>query len=234
MRLAMILMSVAALVWLGGCSDSTEPSGTDSDLRGQVVDALGQPVAGATVVLQYEVDPPVGGAFDKPQTGLRFELPEDGLATLWVSSFCDDDTVRMVVDGELPAGQHMFVWDGKDDEGLTMPDGVYHFHLVTASGASQQPFLLLYLGYDNLPEDAVLAPLAVTDARGGFALSQACLPLGFVFDTLDEVGQVIGQATVTRSVRVWAYDPHSGVLADSPAVTIDPDNGAVVTVTVGD
>lgn len=230
MKLGTILMSLAAVACLGACSDSTDPDPIDSDLRGQVVDAQGQPVAGATVVLQYEVDPPLDGMYDKPATNIRIDLPPTGPVTLWVSSFCDGDTVRMLLDGEAP-GPGQISWDGLDDAGRTVPDGVYRFHLVTTEGESHTPSLLLRLGY-QLPEAATLAPLAVTDAQGGFTLSQACLPFGF---TQDDVGsEPVTTYTVTRSVRVWTYDPLSGLLDMGPRVTIDPVTGAEVAVTIGD
>lgn len=234
MKLGMILMSFLAVACLVACDDSTGPEPTDSTLRGQVVNTLGEPVAGATVVLQYEVDPPIGSAFDKPATTIQFDLPETGPVTLWISSFCDGDTVRMILDGELPPGQHAVVWDGEDDAGRTMPDGVYWYHVVWADGENTQPMILLHLGYGDLAEDAVLAPLVVTDTQGRFALSQTCLPLDFVHEALDEEGEHLTTYTVTRSVRVWAYDPQSGILAVSPGVSVDPETGAAVTVTVGD
>ena len=232
MKLGTILMSLMAIAWLGACSDSTDPEPVDSDLRGQVVDVQGQPVAGAKVVLQYQVDPPLDGLYDKPATAIRMDLPPTGPVTLWISSFCDTDTVRMILDGES-SGQSQILWDGKDDAGRTMPDGVYRFNLVTTAGESHGPFLLLHLGY-QLPEAATLAPLAVTDARGRFTLSQACLPLGFVMDVVNEVGEITGIMTITRNVRVWTYDPQSSILDTGPLVTIDPEIGAEVSVTIGD
>ncbi len=232
MKLGMILISLAVVASLGACSDTTDPEPISSDLRGKVVDAQGQPREGATVVLQYEVDPPLENLYDKPETGIRMDLPPTGPVTLWVSSFCDGDTVRMILDGDS-SGQDQIIWDGKDDAGRTMPDGVYRFHLVTTEGESHTPFLLLRLGY-QLPEAATLAPLAVTDAQGRFALSQTCLPFGFAQDAVGEAGEFITTYTVTRRVRVWTYDPQSGILDIGPMATVDPEAGAEVTVTIGD
>jgi hypothetical protein len=222
-----------ALSWLAGCSDSSKPEATNSDLRGQIVDAFGLPVAGAGVVLEYASDPPAGSAYDKPRTGISFELPSAGAVTLWISSFCDGDTVSLLADGELPSGQHTIIWNGRDSAGRTLPDGVYRYNLVTATGEDHQPFVLFHLGYRNLPEGAVLAPLVVTDARGRFALSQECLPLGFTFDGFDERETPIAACTITRTVRVWVCAGESGALACYPAVTVDPDSGVEVRLTVG-
>jgi hypothetical protein len=104
---------------------------------------------------------------------------------------------------------------------------------VTGDGEDHQPVVLFHPGYRNLPQGAVLAPLVVTDARGRFALSQACLPPGFTFDGFDELGTPIAARTITRTVRVWVCDGESGALACYPAVTVDPDTGAEVRLTVG-
>lgn len=228
-----MLACLLALSWLAGCSAASKPEAANSDLRGQIVDALGLPVAGAGVVLEYVSDPPAGSVYDKPRTGIAFDLPAAGAVTLWISSFCDGDTVRLLAEGELPSGQHTIFWDGRDDAGRTLPDGVYRYHLVTVAGEVHRPVVLLHLGYRNLPEGAVLAPLVVTDARGRFALSQECLPLGFAFDGCDERGTPIAACTITRTVRVWVCDGERAALACYPAVTVDPDTGAEVRLTVG-
>lgn len=233
MQIRGILACLLALSWLSGCSDSSKPEATNSDLRGQIVDAFGLPVAGAGVVLEYASDPPAGSAYDKPQTGIEFTLPETGSVSLWISSFCDGDTVRLLAGGELPPGQHTIIWDGKDGEGRILPDGVYRYHLVTVDGEKQVLFPLFHLGYRSLPADAVVAPLVVTDAHGRFALGQGCLPLDFTFGSTNELGEPIGTRTITRAVRVWAWAGEGGALTAGPVVTVDPETGADVTVTVG-
>lgn len=229
-----ILACLLALGWLAGCSDASKPVATDSDLRGQVVDARGRPVAGAGVVLEYATDPPAGSAYDKPRTAIEFELPETGRVTLWIGSFCDDDTLCVLVDGELPAGQHDVVWNGRDGTGRIQPDGIYRYHVVSAAGEKHALFPLFHLGYRGLPAGAILAPLAVTDARGRFTLGQDCLPLGFTFDDVDETGQPIGTHTFLRTVRVWVCVEEGGVPTAGPTVTVDPETGATVSVTLGD
>ncbi|HOX26202.1 MAG TPA: hypothetical protein PLL30_08430 [Candidatus Krumholzibacteria bacterium] len=233
MKLTIILGVLASLALLGACDDSTEPDTMDSDIRGHVVDAQGEPVAGATVILQHDVDPPLPFAHDKPQTGIEFDLPEAGPVTMWIASFCDGDTLRMLVDGELPPGQHVVVWDGLDDAGRVLPDGVYRMHLRTEAGETHQELALLHVGYEGLDPDAVVAPLAVTDDEGEFTLSQECLPFGFTFDRLDENGDPIGTSTITREVRIWAFSAAAGAVGASGWAAVDPETGAEVTVTLG-
>ncbi len=229
MRTTRILFVIATLTLIGACNDATPPDETNNDIRGRVVDAQGQPVAGAAVVLQLDTDPPPFVKQDKPQTMLDFDLPATGWVKAWLCSYCDGDTVRHLIDGELPAGAHMLLWDGLDDDGRILPDDVYWFHVVTDAGEDTRPLLLLRLGYEDLAANA-LAPQAVTDAEGRFDLSQACLPFGYAYEAVDEMGDPIATITVIRSVRIWAY--FGDVSVASAAVTVDPDTGAEVTVTL--
>jgi hypothetical protein len=227
-----LLIPLLILALLSACSDSTKPDPTRDDIRGQVVDASGQPVADAVVVLQHEIDQPPGGKTDKIRTAIRFDLSEAGPVWMWLASYCDNDTVRLLVAGELPAGQHSVIWDGRDDEGRPLADGVYWVHLVTPEQTTRNDILLLHLGYGDLDAGMVPAPLAVTDAGGYFRLDQACLPFGHSFAGTDELGEPTGTATVTRRVRVWAFNADDGAAGGGAWVTVDADVGAAVTVTL--
>jgi hypothetical protein len=163
---------------------------------------------------------------------ITIELPEAGPVDIWISSFCDDDTLRVLADGTLPDGSHAVSWDGRDEQARILPDGVYHCHVVSTVQQITRPVPLFHFGY-HLPDAADLAPLAITDAQGRFTLRQTCLPLDLSFDAVDEQGNVTGTVIITRDVRVWVYDPQSGTLTAAPAVTVDPATGAEVTVTVG-
>lgn len=221
------------LALFSACSESTTPDPTRNDIRGLVLDASGQPVADATVVLQHTVDPPLEGKADKIRTMVRFDLAEPGPVRMWAASYCDNDTVRLLVAGELPAGEQSIVWDELDDEGRPLADGVYWVHVVTAEQTIRKDIFLLRLGYGDLRAGAVPAPLAVTGADGHFTLDQACLPFGHAFVATDELGEPSGTLTITREVRVWAFSPDVGAAAGSALMMVDAEAGAEVTVTLG-
>lgn len=217
----LLVPALAALVLLGACSDDTAPTHNDDAIRGQVIDGLGQPVSGASIMLEY-----VGESLpDKPQTGIRFTLPDAGAATIWIASYCDGDTVRMLVDEVLPAGEYTIIWDLRDDLGRIVPDGVYRVHAVTPAGHAQYPWVLFRPGYADLPPDAPVAAQATTDSLGRFRLAQDCLPFGHGY------GSVFGMETITRRVRVWALHPDF-VAASSEWAIVDAEDGADLTVTL--
>jgi len=227
------LFALVAIVAFSGCGDSTGPDDDAGDIHGQVVDPQGQPLAGVTVVLQHFTDPPPGGKQMRMVPAIRFDLADATRVALWVSSYCDGDTLNMLVDGDMPMGQHAVAWTGTDDLGRFLPDGVYWVHLVTADDADRWPFVLLHLGYGDFSGDAVLAPLAVTDDEGRYRITQECLPFDYAFDLLDEEGNPDGTAVVTRKVRVWACDAAAELRTGSAVVVVDPDEGAEVSVTLG-
>ncbi len=232
MGLTRILLATATLALIGACNDATPPGETNSDIRGRVVDALGQPVAGASVVLQYATTPPMTGKQDKPQTSIEFGLREAGHAAVWISDYCDGSIVRWLADGDFPAGTSAITWNGLDDEGRILPDGAYQCHVVTDDGERAWTLLLLFQEYGGFAADAAVAPLAVTDHRGRFTLAQACLPFGYVYAVENGLGDIVEVFTINRDVRVWAFGVAAGARGASAAVTVDPDAGAYVTVTL--
>jgi hypothetical protein len=68
-------------------------------------------------------------------TALRFRLPSAGQARLSIYDV-NGRLVRVLVDGELPAGGHEAVWDGRDASGRGMGSGTYFARLL-ADGQRQ-------------------------------------------------------------------------------------------------
>lgn len=225
-------IAAAALVVLAACSDSSSPPPVDDsadDIRGIVLDADNQPVADAAIMLQHEFETAPGSAADKPQTGVEFILSEDGPIRAWLTGFCADDTVRVVVDGPGMAGRHTVIWNGLDHLDRLMPDGVYRWHVVTAENTLDVPFVRSRLGYSDVPPGTPVAAQATTDSSGAFRLSPDCLPFGHEFTAYDDFGEANGRQVITRRVRVWALFESSAPV-HSDWTTIDADLGADVTI----
>jgi hypothetical protein len=65
-----------------------------------------------------------------PSTVIRYDLPQDGNVRLAVYSL-DGRRVATLEDGLVGAGTHEAVWQGRDDQGLKVPSGVYFYRLET-------------------------------------------------------------------------------------------------------
>jgi hypothetical protein len=127
-------------------------------------------------------------------------------------------------------GDYAVVWDGRDDLGRLLPDGVYWSHVVTMAGEVRNDLLLMRFGLEHVADDDSLAPLAVTDSAGRFTLDQGCLAFGHTFTGTDESGTPTGTIEVSRSVRVWAFNAADGSRAASNWTSVDPHRGAEVEV----
>jgi hypothetical protein len=64
-----------------------------------------------------------------PMTTIRFDLPAAGSVRLVVYDLAGR-LVRVLVEGEIPAGSHEAVWDGRDSTGRSSPSGSYLARLV--------------------------------------------------------------------------------------------------------
>jgi len=76
-----------------------------------------------------------------PVTELRYQLSRTVHARLAVYDL-QGNRVRLLVDQQVPAGEHQIRWDGQDQTGHAMPSGVYVVRLSAAGGVSAQKIVL--------------------------------------------------------------------------------------------
>jgi photosystem II stability/assembly factor-like uncharacterized protein len=77
-----------------------------------------------------------------PATTLRFRTGAAGAARLTVYD-ARGRQVRMLVNQQLPAGEHAARWDGRDDAGRTVAAGVYLARVTASSGETTTAKLML-------------------------------------------------------------------------------------------
>lgn len=73
---------------------------------------------------------------------IPFGLAEPGWARMTVYNSIGG-RVRILVDGELPAGAHRAAWDGRDEAGESAASGVYLVRLRSGAGTATRRLLLL-------------------------------------------------------------------------------------------
>ena len=66
-----------------------------------------------------------------PTTTFSFELAYADRAELMIID-ARGRLVRTLIQGELPAGHHQVVWDGRNEEGRPVASGVYYYRLRAA------------------------------------------------------------------------------------------------------
>ena len=77
-----------------------------------------------------------------PSTTLKFSLGRDSQVRLTVHDLMGR-TVRTLVDGDRPAGEHAVLWDGRDERGETVGTGVYFVRVETRDGVDSQKISLI-------------------------------------------------------------------------------------------
>ena len=76
-----------------------------------------------------------------PTTTLGFALPSSGTVRLTVLDLAGR-TVRTIAEGNLRGGRHAYIWDGRDDAGHSLPNGLYFTRLETEQGAMSRKVVL--------------------------------------------------------------------------------------------
>jgi hypothetical protein len=74
-------------------------------------------------------------------TTLRFRLPREGAVTLEVLDLAGR-SVKLLVNGTLPAGEHVAAWDGTDAGGARQAPGVYFIRLSDGAHVTARKALL--------------------------------------------------------------------------------------------
>ncbi|MFO7675740.1 MAG: FlgD immunoglobulin-like domain containing protein [bacterium] len=69
------------------------------------------------------------------RTTLAFELPAPAPVTLVVFDVSGRE-IRTIAAGPLAAGRHLATWDGRDEDGVAVPNGSYLCRLETPQGAA--------------------------------------------------------------------------------------------------
>ncbi|MBN1464329.1 T9SS type A sorting domain-containing protein, partial [candidate division KSB1 bacterium] len=77
-----------------------------------------------------------------PRTTIRFELPAEHHLTIAIFN-TTGQLVRMLVEGEYPAGIHQVVWEADNEQGIKAPSGIYYYRMTTDGFSETKKLLLL-------------------------------------------------------------------------------------------
>jgi len=77
-----------------------------------------------------------------PNTTIGFSLTRNARVKLEVYNILGQK-IKTLLDGELNAGDHEVEWDGRGENGITMPTGVYFYRIETGDKATARKMLLL-------------------------------------------------------------------------------------------
>ncbi|HNQ43838.1 MAG TPA: FlgD immunoglobulin-like domain containing protein, partial [Candidatus Cloacimonadota bacterium] len=77
-----------------------------------------------------------------PETTIRFSIKDSGRVRINIYNL-KGQMVRSLIDGNLSAGNHYLVWDGKDDRGNNVASGLYLYRMETAGYTASKKMMLM-------------------------------------------------------------------------------------------
>lgn len=205
-RNVILIIMLMLIVITTGCrtTSSDDNNMPNYKLMGKVTDISDNPLTDVKLFVEYSIqtDPA------KPLTPISFNLPESGQLLLWITPFFSSDTVSVLMDGFCESGNHSYHWNGKNSEGITVPDNFYYYHIKTHNDYFKKPLFIYgslpdYTNYNSYQE------LASTNSDGNYAININELAFSCNDNTLmlyDMDGNVEGTCLVTRTITLWAID----------------------------
>jgi hypothetical protein len=232
------------------CERSTKPEQkVSATIRGKVTEPSGNALSNAAVMLTYNFkasnssivpkfikgDPPAEyylyqnspNPFN-PVTDVFYDIPEACQVKLWIMDYSREDTVKILVDEFRETGHYNEAWDGKNEQGKGVVNGVYYYH-ITAGSFSDSKSMILSFPYTDHSSPDTLEHHALTNNDGYFEISQDFLPFGHESMGCDSAGNEIGIIVITRQVDIWAL--HNSYLpARVDSVDVHSISGADITI----
>ncbi len=125
---------------------SGNPAATDQvEIDDVVVRIVGDPVAvddsRLSLPTNFELKANYPNPFN-PSTNIEFNLAERNFTTLKVYSITGE-LVKTLVNGEMQAGTHNIVFNGKDESGYELSSGMYIYELVSGANISAKKMFLI-------------------------------------------------------------------------------------------
>jgi hypothetical protein len=77
-----------------------------------------------------------------PETAIRFSLKDPGQVSVFVYNI-KGQLVRELVNSDMPAGKHVIVWNGKDNNGNSVSSGLYLYRMQTPCYAKTLKMMLM-------------------------------------------------------------------------------------------
>ncbi|MCK4339095.1 MAG: hypothetical protein KAW87_03800 [Candidatus Cloacimonetes bacterium] len=247
------IFMILFLLIISGCSKSTEPDKSHSDITGYVYDVNGIPVPDVAILPEYYLElsdsiikkmnynmiidsvdtipsfeTKLYGNYPNPFfscTTIAFRIGYHSQCYIYISEYKNKtDTVRIFIDEELYPGIHQVCWNGKNSDGKYVENGIYTVYLQTPE-VIDSCYIFCMKEYTSSTNYQNYACKTHTNEEGKFNISQFDMPFECYVPHLDVDGNLLDTLYVSRYVKLWAFfDYHTPVFVDS--VYVDPDKGA--------
>ncbi len=209
--IAIILFSIT----LFSCNSTSEPDLLPV-LQGQVLDQQGEPVSGAMIEVEYFLDTDTGYMPKRQRSEInlliRFSVAQAGPVRVWITGLESEDTLRVLMEDFVNAGNYTVIWDGTDQDGYGVINQFYRSHVATDGIVGTDTVFINRDYYDYVGSD-LLTFYTLSDADGEFTISQEKLAVmkDIGIQLVDELGNSLDTVKLSREVRIWALHHAHGL-----------------------
>ena len=161
---------------------------------------------------------PYPNPFDS-STDIEFIIEDTTKVKIWITEFCAEDTLEVLVDKISTPGVYHSRWTISDSIGYKYNSGGYYVNMTTDNYSERILAIII-----NFEGDAI------SDVDGSFFIDQECLPFGSqYFRTGVSSPDILEIVDITRYIGLWVSSPiYNTVIVDS--VFVDSLTGADVTI----
>ncbi|MGF1671766.1 MAG: hypothetical protein ACFCU6_15075 [Balneolaceae bacterium] len=196
------ILFIGTLFFFSSCSDDVSEIITAID--GIVENSNGDRVSGAKIAITYQIQSPQG-PFTTPANGtvLQISVPSNQRVTLRVKDDNNQVVIRTLIDRELQAGQHSFLWDLRNSKEKVVLSGLYFAETEFEDKSESFPFFVNIPNYSIYKFDEI-SFIATTDQDGRFEIDRDELLFNNV--SLGDLNM-----TLNNQFTIWAIDTDSRV-----------------------
>ena len=151
--------------------------------------------ASQALPMQYALEQNYPNPFN-PSTGIIYQLPTNSNVQLSIHDM-SGNLIKQLVDQSQTAGAYSVVWNGTNDAGDNITNGVYTYRLQAGDFDAQKEMLLDMLGPEHIRQINSI-PLVSSDDNGEFRLPFSQIPFGKTINITHETGpDILGQFTIS-------------------------------------
>lgn len=201
MRILLIAALVLPVILLSGCNEED----LTLAIRGDVMDANGDPVSNAKVVMTYTILS--DNKAKLPDDTIQFSLPKEENVSIEIRGAHADTLVRSLANRTMQSGNHSIAWDHRTNDSLLVKSGMYSVVIDAESFDSKYNLFVNIEDYTQYSFDEIVA-YATTDEEGTFKIEGMDMIAGFPHI---KVGPEENEVLLNNRVTLWAVHEENGI-----------------------
>ncbi len=152
-----------------------------------------------------------------PEPSIEFDIPVAVNVSLVIRDLTGQ-VVRKLVDSGLEAGVYINTWDGRDQDGRYVSNGLYPYEMIAGDFLDQKVLCLNMLAPEQIIQLKCI-PIVNSDAEGKFVLGYSSVPSGETVAHTDAQGEDLGELLISQVSIMLIKEGFQSLLESLPSDT---------------